>query len=144
MAVAELEDAARELGRDANLHTALWGTVEAGHFHVWVLHPDDQPRTQRTAEELLKRLLEVAVSLGGYCAPGNLLPFDSRTVSAHTRGSLGDTVREQLLKRCDPNAMYLPVRKTLTNDERGTMNDARRRRIIAAWGALTRRASSSV
>jgi hypothetical protein len=111
MAVAELEDAARELGRDANLHTALWGTVEAGHFHVWVLHPDDQPRTQRSAEELLKRLLEVAVSLGGYCAPGNLLPFDSRTISAHTRGSLGDTVREQLLKRCDPNAMYLPVRK---------------------------------
>ena len=111
IAVADLEDAARELGRDANLHTALWGTVEAGHFHVWVLHPDDQPRTQHTAEALLKRILEVAVSLGGYCAPGNLLPFDSRTVSANSRGSLGDTIRDQLLKRCDPHSLYAPVRK---------------------------------
>ncbi len=111
LAVAELEDAACELGRDANLHTALWGTLEAGHFRVWVLHPDDQPRTQRTAEELLKRILEVAVSLGGYCAPGSLLPFDSRTLSAGARGSLGDTVRSQLQKKCDPNGLFIPVRK---------------------------------
>lgn len=107
MAMVELEDAARELGRDFNFPVALWGTVEVGHMHVWILQPDAEPRTNVRAEELLKKIVEVAVGLGGCCAAGNTLPFDLR----NGRTSLGRTLREQFLKKCDPGGVFVSLVK---------------------------------
>lgn len=107
-ALIELEAAARDCGRDANLDVALWGTVEFGHLHIWVLRPDDQPRTARQAEELLRKLVEIASELGGYPAAGCRLPFDAAPV-LQPGGSAGDAVYRHLLNRCDPAAMSLPL-----------------------------------
>jgi len=106
-ALEELENAARELGRDFNFPVALWGTAEAGHLHVWILKPDAEPRTNVRADELLKKIVEVTVDLGGCCAAGNTLPFDLR----NGRASLGRTLREQFLKKCDPGSVYIPLMK---------------------------------
>ena len=86
---------------------ALWGTAEAGHLHVWILKPDAEPRTNVRADELLKKIVEVTVDLGGCCAAGNTLPFDLR----NGRASLGRTLREQFLKKCDPGSVYIPLMK---------------------------------
>lgn len=106
-ALPELETAAAELGREFNLCVALWGTVEFGQFHVWILQPDDQPRTAREAEELLRKIVEIAAELGGFPAPGCRLPFEVGS-SATGRG-LGDAVYRHLLNRCDPAAMHIPL-----------------------------------
>ncbi|HEY3294925.1 MAG TPA: FAD-binding oxidoreductase [bacterium] len=105
--VPELEEAVKELGRDFNFPVALWGTVEAGHMNVWILQPDAEPRTTVRAEELLKKIIEVAVTLGGCCAAGNLLPFDIR----NGRTSITRTLREQFLKKCDPAGVVVPLCK---------------------------------
>jgi FAD/FMN-containing dehydrogenase len=108
-ALPELEQAAGELGRDANYPVALWGTVEAGHFHVWVLQPDDQPRTTRQAEELLKKIVEVAFGLNARAAAGAALPFEMRPAAASSAGLVADRLRKQLTDRCDPHGMYAPL-----------------------------------
>jgi len=105
--LVEFEEAVRELGRDFNFPVALWGTVEAGHLHVWILQPDAESRTQVRAEELLKKIVEAAVSLGGTCAAGACLPFDMR----NGRGSVGHTLREQFIKKCDPGNLFVPLSK---------------------------------
>jgi FAD/FMN-containing dehydrogenase len=106
-AVAEVEEAAREMGRDFNLPVALWGTVESGQMRVWVLQPDGQTRTQTRAEELLKKLVEVAAEHGGLVAPGNVLPFELRAPGHPLQRAL----REKLLQTCDPHGMYAPLVK---------------------------------
>jgi FAD/FMN-containing dehydrogenase len=106
-AVAEVEEAARELGRDFNLPVALWGTVESGQMRVWVMQPDVQTRTQTRAEELLKKLVEVAAEHGSLVAPGNVLPFELRAPGHPLQKGL----REKLLQTCDPNGMYAALMK---------------------------------
>jgi D-lactate dehydrogenase (cytochrome) len=106
-AMMDLEDAARELGRDFNFPVALWGTVEAGVMNVWILKPDAEPRTNVRAEELMKKIVEAAVGLGGCCAAGNTLAFHVRD----GRNSVTRALKEQFLKKCDPNGVYVPLVK---------------------------------
>jgi hypothetical protein len=106
-AMVELEEAVRELGHDFNFPVALWGTVEAGHMHVWILQPDAEPRTQVRADELLKKIVEVNLSLGGCCAAGSTLPFDVR----NGRSPVTRALKDQFLKKCDPNGLFIPLMK---------------------------------
>jgi FAD/FMN-containing dehydrogenase len=108
-AIVELEEAAREFGRDFNFPVALWGTLEAGHLHAWVLQPDDQPRTARRAEELLKKLIEAAVGLGGSCAAGTLLPAEIQSAFAHSQNTIASALRSEFSKRCDPAGLFAPL-----------------------------------
>ncbi|MFZ5433424.1 MAG: FAD-binding oxidoreductase [Calditrichota bacterium] len=109
LSLPELEEAARELGREFNLPVALWGTTEAGYVQVWALQPDDQPRTVQHAEELLKKLYEVAVGLDGAGAPGCVLPFDSRIINTNGGHPPLDTIRRKILEKCDPQSLFSPL-----------------------------------
>ncbi|MCC6475587.1 FAD-binding oxidoreductase, partial [bacterium] len=64
-ALLDFDERARELARDRNLTTVIWGTLDRGTLHVWVLHPDGEARTARSAAELLERLAEDVIHLGG-------------------------------------------------------------------------------
>ena len=107
-AMTDLEEAARELGRDFNFPVALWGTVEAGHMNVWILKPDAEPRTNVRAEDLMKKIVEAAVNLGGCCAAGNTLSFHIRD----GRSSATHALKEQFIRKCDPAGVFVPLSKT--------------------------------
>ncbi len=93
-AIVDMEAAARELGRDANVQIALWGTVEAGHLHVWALLPDEETRTRRQAEGAVRSLVEIAVDLdGSEC---------TKSVDSAKPDSLLTLARE----RCDPASLF--------------------------------------
>lgn len=109
--VVEFEEAAREFGRDFNYPVALWGTLEAGHLTVWVLEPDNQPRTGRRAEELLKKLIEAALALGGCCAAGALLPAEIEAPLTTVRNPLLLSLREEFRKKCDAAGVFVPLQK---------------------------------
>lgn len=106
-ALPEMEEAARELGRDFNYPIALWGTVEGGQMRIWILQPDNQTRTITRGEELLKKLIEAVIAHGGHVSPGNALPFDLRSTSSSHK--LVQQVREKLTQTCDPHGMYVPL-----------------------------------
>ena len=106
-ALPALEEAAGEFGREFNMPVILWGTVEAGHFHLWVLQPDDQQRTTRQAEEVLKKMFEIVAELGGRRARGAVFPFD--TASASLPDSFGDALWTELVHRCDPSGLHVPL-----------------------------------
>jgi FAD/FMN-containing dehydrogenase len=110
-AVPEMEEAVRELGHDFNFRVALWGTVEAGHVHAWILQPDGQPRTTRRAEELLKKLVEFTLNLGGRVALGCELPFDFKPPQTSVTPNPFESLRAEMQTRCDPNGMFVPLCK---------------------------------
>ncbi|MBU0509873.1 hypothetical protein KKH27_13705 [bacterium] len=109
LGLADLEEAARDLGHEFNLPVALWGTVEAGHLQVWVLQPDGESRTIQHAETLLGKLYEIAVGLEGTCAPGTVLPFDSRLIEPPTDDSPLIAIRQRIIEKCDPHGLYVPL-----------------------------------
>jgi FAD/FMN-containing dehydrogenase len=110
-AVPEIEDAVRELGHDFNFAVSLWGTVELGHLHAWILQPDGQPRTTRRAEELLKKIIEVSLNLGGRCAAGCDLPFDLKPLLPKDATSPLHSLHAEIRKRCDPQGVFVPLCK---------------------------------
>jgi hypothetical protein len=108
-ALAELENAARDLGKEFNFPAALWGNADYGYLHVWILQPDDQARTVREAGELLKKILEVAIVMGGSLVPGAALPF-TMSQSGSSKPEM-TSLRAKLLERCDPNGLHVALKR---------------------------------
>jgi FAD/FMN-containing dehydrogenase len=106
-ALSSLEEAAGEFGREFNMPVVLWGTPEAGHVHLWVLQPDDQQRTSREAGEVLRKMFEIVVELGGRQARGSVLPF--ATSNASSRDEIGNALLSELVRRCDPFGLHIPL-----------------------------------
>ncbi|MDD5088627.1 MAG: FAD-binding oxidoreductase, partial [bacterium] len=105
-ALPELEEAAADLGREFNLPVALWGTVESGQLQVWALQPDGESRTVQHAEELLRKLYEIALGLGARPAPGCVLPFDGALLNGAASDSPAKELRRLMLEKCDPHGLY--------------------------------------
>jgi FAD/FMN-containing dehydrogenase len=107
-ALSELERIARELGRDANLPLAVWGTVGSGYMHVWALAPDEEARTQRRAEEAVGRLLVLARDVG--CdAVDEIGDPVLRGAEQGTEAALTRETRKLLHTRCDPKGVAAAV-----------------------------------
>jgi FAD/FMN-containing dehydrogenase len=102
--LAEIEDAAAELGRDANLSIAVWGAPEAGYVYLWVFMPDTEHVTRTRARETLNRLLEIAINLGATYAPGEVKPVRSHSTLPELK--LVNSLRGMVTERCDPHVMH--------------------------------------
>lgn len=111
-AFANFETYARGLSHEANIPVALWGTVEVGYLHIWLLLPDDEPRLRRRADEVLEKLQDYAAQLGGGPA-GKAAAGVLRRRALH-RGSsaTGWKIRAKLKEQLDP-LNILPREKTL-------------------------------
>ncbi len=112
-AFPDFEADARALSHEANLPIALWGTVEVGHLHIWLLLPEDEPRLRRRAGEVLEKLQEYSAQLGGgpagKAAEGVLRRVALRRGSSPTGWKVRDKLKEQL----DPDAIF-PAEKALS------------------------------
>lgn len=108
-ALPELEEAAADLGREFNLPVALWGTVESGQLQAWAFQPDGESRTVQHAEELLRKLYEIALGLGARPAPGCVLPFDVALLNGASSGSAATAIRQRLNEKCDPHGLFSPL-----------------------------------
>jgi FAD/FMN-containing dehydrogenase len=106
-AIPDVEEAAAELGRDSNFPLAVWGTVEVGYTHLWVMLPDQEALTRNRGRETLNKLIEIAISLGAKRACGN--GATSRVNSSSPEGKYAEGVRELMKERCDPAAMHFPL-----------------------------------
>lgn len=105
--IADLEEAAVELGRDANLPVAVWGTPEIGYVHLWVMQPNTEQVTLNRARETLQKLVEIAINLGASCAPGEARSARSRSTLPELK--IVNSLRSMLTERCDPAALYSPL-----------------------------------
>ncbi len=105
--IADLEDAAIELGRDANLPVAVWGTPEIGYVHIWVMQPNTEHVTQTRSRETLQKLVEIAINLGASCAPGEARSARARSTLPELK--IVNSLRTMLTERCDPAALYSPL-----------------------------------
>ncbi|MBU1937100.1 FAD-binding oxidoreductase, partial [bacterium] len=112
-AFPDFEAHARELSHEANLPIALWGTVEVGHLHIWLLLPEDEPRLRRRAGEVLDKLQEYSAQLGG--GPSGKASGGILQRVALRRGSspTGWKVRDKLKEQLDPDAIF-PAEKALS------------------------------
>jgi FAD/FMN-containing dehydrogenase len=112
-AFTDFESDARALSHEANLPIAIWGTVEVGHLHIWILLPEDESRLRRRAGEVLEKLQEYSAQLGGgpagKAAPGILQRVAVRRGSSPTGWKVRDKLKEQL----DPDAIF-PAEKALS------------------------------
>ena len=104
-ALAPLEEAAIEFGHDANLKIAFWGTPEVGYAHLWALLPDVEHVTRIRAKETLNKLVEVAVSLEGKCAPNTARQLKAAT----SESKLTNSLRNHLREKCDPAGLFEPM-----------------------------------
>lgn len=105
-ALGDFDERVNELARDRSMTVAIWGTLGSGNVHAWVLHPDDETRTARRAAELLERLAEDSLHLGGCpveLASGlaDLAPY---------RDALTQNWEMTLLSKCDPQSRFKPLR----------------------------------
>ncbi|MCB9367031.1 MAG: FAD-binding oxidoreductase [Calditrichaeota bacterium] len=103
-ALSDFDERVDELGRDRSLDVAVWGTLDAGHVVVRVLHPDDEARTVRRAAELLERLAEDALHLGGVA----LETAEGRVNLSPYRDALSQSWEVTLLEKCDPSSLFKP------------------------------------
>ncbi|MBK6765756.1 MAG: FAD-binding oxidoreductase [bacterium] len=107
-ALCDFDERVNELARDRSLSVAVWGTLGTGHVHTWVLRPDEEARTARRAAELLDRLAEDSLNLGGCpvvlsSGLADLAPY---------RDALTQSWELTLLGKCDPHSRFKPHRST--------------------------------
>lgn len=105
-AISALEETAADLGRDANLAIAIWGTVEIGYMHLWVMLSDNELITRTRARETLNKLLEIAVSLGAKRAAGD---GGVSRMSFTTGSRYAERLRSLARERCDPGSMHVAL-----------------------------------
>ena len=103
--IADLEEAVLELGKDANLSIAVWGTADVGYTHVWILLPDAENVTRTRAQDTLNKVIEAAIGMGGQRAPGKQTHRSHATEEAR----LANTLHSMLAERGDPSGMYVPL-----------------------------------
>lgn len=101
-ALCDFDERVTELARDRSLSVAVWGTLGTGHVHTWVLRPDDEARTARRAAELLDRLAEDSLHLGG--CPVELA--NGLADLAPYRDALTQSWEMTLLGKCDSHSRY--------------------------------------
>ena len=104
--IAELEEAALELGRDVNLTIAVWGTPDAGYVYLWALLPDAEQVTRQRAQETLNKLTEIAAGLGASRAPS----ARSARMGNSPESSIAGSMRALLSDKCDPAEMFVSLR----------------------------------
>ena len=105
-AFTDFEARARAVSYEASIAVALCGTVEVGHLHIWVLSSEDEPRLKRRASEVLEKLQECAVELGGGPVGKAAAAFLKRRVRHRGISITGQQVRTKLKKQLDPHAIF--------------------------------------
>jgi FAD/FMN-containing dehydrogenase len=114
-AFADFEAYTRAFSHDANIPAALWGSVEVGHLHIWLLLPEDETRLKQQASHVLEKLQDYSTQLGGgptgKVAPGIL----KRLALQRNSWSPGWRVRAKLKEQFDPQGI-LPLRDPLTKN----------------------------
>ncbi len=114
-AFADFEAYTRAFSHDANILAALWGTIEVGHLHIWLLLPEDEPRLRQQASHVLEKLQDFSVQLGGgpagKVAPGIL----KKLALQRSSWPSGWRVRAKLKEQFDPHTIF-PLRDPLTKN----------------------------
>lgn len=105
-ALVDFDERVDELARDRSLDVAVWGTLDTGDVRVWVLHPDDEARTARRAADLLERLAEDSIHLGG-CPVETAAGLVSLT---GFRDAVTRSIEAALVGKCDPASRFKPLR----------------------------------